>query len=274
MQAHQQFPTPPQPPPPNNDPVIELLDDDDFDAPPQIAGAKRQLSQMSNNHHHYKPSHQSYRGRNAHTPSWMKNSAAAVGGTKIVPGQSIPEYQLQQQQQREAKAARERQMREMRIQIHEPIYIQIPSSFTPTWKHPLPAVARHSHTQELRQFELSLLNVQEFTITGLPVTFEGPPSSVAGLRKTLREISRDYGKATFEREGDDGGGRWRIPLVSCILLCIVFCIERSIALCALSVWNVYIRVFGMLNVFSLFFIYVQYYYDIGCISFLLRLFES
>jgi hypothetical protein len=191
---------------PKNDAVIELLDDDDDDNAVNT-GTKRQLSEMSSSVPSHAPSSASYQARNANLPGWMKKS-----GNKIVPGYSIPEYREQNQQQLEAQTARDRE-RELNHQ-NQAVYVKFPSSFAPTWTYPLPAVARrHTTTHEARHYELSLLNVQEFTITGLATTFEGPPSSVAGLRKTIKEISRDYGKATFEREGDKGAGRWRIPLV-------------------------------------------------------------
>eukprot|EP00536_Pseudo-nitzschia_multiseries_P004452 jgi/Psemu1/237653/estExt_Genewise1.C_740023 len=89
-----------------------------------------------------------------------------------------------------------------------------------------------------KHFELSLLNVSEFTIIGLPVSFDGRPSSVLGFRKIIKEVSRGHGKPVFERDnpkshaniggetsltnnndyGSHGdidnpdGGKWRIPL--------------------------------------------------------------
>jgi hypothetical protein len=64
-----------------------------------------------------------------------------------------------------------------------------------------------------------LLNLSEFTITGLPVGFLGRPSSVLGFRKVIKDVSRGHGKAVFDRDkemtSDDNvtdGGKWRIPL--------------------------------------------------------------
>jgi hypothetical protein len=64
-----------------------------------------------------------------------------------------------------------------------------------------------------KYFKLSLLNVNEFTITGLPVSYDSPPTSISGLRVPIRKISREHGKAVFDRDKEDEGpGKWRIPL--------------------------------------------------------------
>jgi hypothetical protein len=63
---------------------------------------------------------------------------------------------------------------------------------------------------------------------GLPVSFDSPPTSIAGLRVPIRKISREHGKAVFEQVKDENGnnnnddnnnndnttyrGKWRIPL--------------------------------------------------------------
>ena len=96
---------------------------------------------------------------------------------------------------------------------HPPRMLEIPPDFTPTWEAPLP---RELYRRPVgrRRYELSLVNVMEFTITGLPISWEGPPSSLDGLRRKIKELSKDHGKATYERNKDGSDGRWRIPLVS------------------------------------------------------------
>jgi hypothetical protein len=77
--------------------------------------------------------------------------------------------------------------------------------------------------------------VNEFTITGLPPSYDAPPTSVSGLRAPIRKIARDHGgKAVFDAGGGgpdgeeaagegagaaaatsrQGQGRWRIPLAA------------------------------------------------------------
>jgi hypothetical protein len=106
-----------------------------------------------------------------------------------------------------------------------PIYVDLPNDFKPSWESLIPKpklIPKPPPQKEFKLFELSLLNVSEFTLTGLPVTFEGPPSSISGLRVPIKKISKGYGKAVFERgsdaDTDSAGtsGRWRIPLVGVV----------------------------------------------------------
>lgn len=101
----------------------------------------------------------------------------------------------------------------MKSTQHPPRILIVPADFKPTWETPLPSQS-YRRPPGRRRYELSLVNVKEFTITGLPVSWEGPPSSLAGLRKTIKELSKEHGKATYERNQDGSEGRWRIPLVS------------------------------------------------------------
>lgn len=118
----------------------------------------------------------------------------------------------------------------------EPLYVRLPQGFTPSWTSFLPPASfaaasassssssqayRHSQSEATsipreKSFQLSLLNVNEFTITGLPVRYDVPPTPVAGLRAPIKQVSRGHGKAYFERDDKEGdgssGGKWRIPL--------------------------------------------------------------
>lgn len=96
---------------------------------------------------------------------------------------------------------------------HRPRVLEIPNEYVSTWEYPLPSELLR-RPQGRRRFELSLVNLKEFTITGLPVGYDGPPSSLAGLRKKIKDLSKEHGKATYERSKDGSDGRWRIPLVS------------------------------------------------------------
>ena len=99
-----------------------------------------------------------------------------------------------------------------RIIQHKSNMLEIPTDYVPTWEYPIPNhLLRRPHGR--RRFELSLVNVKEFTITGLPLSYEGPPSSLNGLRRKIKELSNDHGNATYERGKDGADGRWRIPLV-------------------------------------------------------------
>ena len=104
--------------------------------------------------------------------------------------------------------------------FENPVYLSTNSAVTPTWRtlFPVPPGMRKAppsanvRTNQRRSFRLSLLNVNEFTITGLPVTLDGPPTPLTNLRTAIRQISRDHGKATYERDKEGNGGKWRIPL--------------------------------------------------------------
>mmetsp|Transcript_22808 Transcript_22808/g.54032 ORF Transcript_22808/g.54032 Transcript_22808/m.54032 type:complete len:1364 (-) Transcript_22808:143-4234(-) len=164
--------------------------------------------------------------------------------TEVVPGSSLRGYQSYNQHQAQRNEKRFQSSRGQAMNIvrrpdisSDPLYITIPPNHTPTWDHPLPPPIQQprSYANQYKHFELSLLNVSEFTITGLPVTFDGRPSSVLGFRKIVKEVSRGHGKAVFERDiptqsnkndtldssgqnSDFGthenpdGGKWRIPL--------------------------------------------------------------
>ena len=230
----------------SNEEVIELLDDDDgeTDAQPEkhpqmaadtvmSAGVKRSRPLETNSHHYSRPivpgsnlngyqshNHQYARSNNHYRPPAPGSQTAALS-------------QLKSRQQNIDNSIR-------RDKASEPRYIRLPPNHIPTWDNPLPPLLRETpaHTNQHKHFELSLLNVSEFTITGLPVSFDGRPSSVLGFRKIVKEVSRGHGKAVFERDvpkenNDDtgsnfpsytsnvqdnsyespDGGKWRIPLV-------------------------------------------------------------
>ena len=93
-------------------------------------------------------------------------------------------------------------------------YFRLPSDFVPTWKQFLPITntnnshsAMSSSQQQQRRFQLTLLNVNEFTIEGLPVRYEGPPTSIMGLRVPIRKISKAHGgKAIFNQSNQHEDG--------------------------------------------------------------------
>ena len=105
-----------------------------------------------------------------------------------------------------------------------PQYLTLPGGFIPTWRQLHPSVTTNRNAPTAgeaneysglslpRRFRLSLLNVNEFTITGLPLQFGGAPTPVTNLRTAIRQISRDHGKPVFERDKEGLGGKWRIPL--------------------------------------------------------------
>ena len=95
------------------------------------------------------------------------------------------------------------------VSLNTPEYMDF-HNFTPTWSHLLPTSQKPAKN-ERRLFRLSLLNVNEFTITGVPIQFGRNPTPISGLRASIKAISRDHGKAVYERD-PDGSGKWRIPL--------------------------------------------------------------
>jgi hypothetical protein len=125
--------------------------------------------------------------------------------------EAMPSYQQKQQEPSHSSPI---------LKVDVPYPLLYPAGFTPTWNKILPDVippAVPPLQSERKAFRLSLLNVGEFTIVGLPVTTDGPPTSIAGLRAPIRAISRDHGKAVYEqksaaRDPDGGGSKWRIPL--------------------------------------------------------------
>mmetsp|Transcript_35635 Transcript_35635/g.40055 ORF Transcript_35635/g.40055 Transcript_35635/m.40055 type:complete len:1419 (-) Transcript_35635:1224-5480(-) len=217
--------------------VIVLLDDEEGDTDVQIinnqkmvpsAGVKRMRPSEVSNH---KPQSvilgSTMYGYQSQTPNY--NYGRNQHSTHIQSGQK------RMQQQNNFKPN----------QASEPQYIDISPKHTPTWDNPLPPIPKLSQnpthrSNQLKHFELSLLNVSEFTITGLPVTLDGQPSSVLGFRKSIKEVSRGHGKAVFQRDNIKGqnnntnnnnnyssysmnnnenktseyldGGKWRIPL--------------------------------------------------------------
>jgi hypothetical protein len=194
--------------------VIELLDDDDDDVDysdtPVVDSNKRQrLDHITGgSQQQTDPAAASAAARDQHISEWMNKRSQ--------PRQSIPRQPIPIQRPKVATmptmpAAASIQSTHQPSQWHEPSYINLSSDFVPTWEmlFPTDRVKR----QEFKSFELSLLNVQEFTITGLAVRYEGPPSSITGLRLKIKEISKPHGKAVFERYKEGDGGKWRIPLV-------------------------------------------------------------
>ena len=105
----------------------------------------------------------------------------------------------------------------------QPIYMAFPLGFKPTWKQltppplPGPSQPQPQRQQQVQQtgpkfYQLSLLNVNEFTIEGLSSGYGMPATSIAGLRVPIRQVSRKHGKSVYERDKEGGGGKWRIPL--------------------------------------------------------------
>lgn len=104
-------------------------------------------------------------------------------------------------------------------QLNTPIYVDLPTGFVPTWKHLVPSPQiqiPQPPVQKRRAFSLSLLNVNYFTITGLPVSYDGIPTSISGLRSAIKSISKEHGKASYQRDAassdNSNSGKWRIPL--------------------------------------------------------------
>jgi hypothetical protein len=47
----------------------------------------------------------------------------------------------------------------------------------------------------------------------MPVGYESYPTSVKGLRTAIKQLSREHGKAVYEKDDEhEDGGKWKIPL--------------------------------------------------------------
>ena len=192
--------------------VIELSDDDGEEGTPsEEPSNKRQCLEPNpiTEQPQTTPASASNAARNHHMPQWMKEKHS--NGTTNQNSHSVPHAS-----QRPLLAERPTipaETQDPRPRQREPYYVTLPATFVPSWQFLLPLPQR-AKRQEAKSFELSLLNVREFTITGVPVRYDGPPSSVSGLRKKIKEISKGHGKAIFDRDKEGTGGKWRIPLVS------------------------------------------------------------
>ena len=227
--------------------VIDLLDDDDDNE--EIGGDsngnpsnKRARLSPNGDNPHSAAAMKAHLERNANMPLWMTQRRPGQGNPVPIPGQvssttnslssADTAAMIQKMYQNKAQQGQQQQQA-TQPKIHVPHYIPLPPEFTPRWERFIPKPKRNV----FRRFELSLLNMQEFTITGLPVSYDGALSSVAGLRSDIKRISKQCGgKAVYDRNAEmrdengdemDGNnntvspeeGRWRIPLVrSCNFL--------------------------------------------------------
>lgn len=106
--------------------------------------------------------------------------------------------------------------------LNQPHYLSYPPNFKPTWAllvppppqkiAPLQQPAGAASLGQVKVYQLSLLNVNEFTIEGVSPRFGMPLTSISGLRVPIRQISRTHGKSVYQRDNDGGEGKWRIPL--------------------------------------------------------------
>lgn len=189
--------------------------------------------------------HSAYQARAAHMPDWMRHAAQQQPGQPghpgaslpIPPGQMIqqafappmpqgampfggpvipyPGPPLQQQRVHPPQPPAIPHVLQAMYKFDQPQYVTLSPDFVPTWNQLVPmrpAAPPKFKPNEHKSFRLSLLNVNEFTITGLPLGFDGPPTSISGLRAPIRKVSREHGKAVYESDKDGGAGKWRIPL--------------------------------------------------------------
>lgn len=148
--------------------------------------------------HYHAPSVQSLHDRRKHTPEWMKSAAKPNQPGTIL--STFPTNDSSGMQQHKPPLP----------PINIAIPLVLPPEFRPSWTQLLPNKGDSSNnsTKERRAFKLSLLNVNEFTITGISPSWNQPPTSTAGLRRVIKSIAREHGKAVYERDT----GQWRIPL--------------------------------------------------------------
>ncbi len=168
------------------------------------------------------PATASHTARTQHMPQWMNGAARlqqqqqqlqqqinppSRQAVAVHPGATLSDYRPTL-----IKSHMTPVLSAPKVMQHKPNMLEIPEDYISTWEAPLPSHL-YRRPQGRRRYELSLVNVKEFTITGLPISWEGPPSSLAGLRKKIKELSKAHGKATYERTKDGSDGRWRIPIV-------------------------------------------------------------
>ena len=142
----------------------------------------------------------SFNSRYAHLPDWMKQTMPKPA-TRIRPGLTIPEYNTPASAQSANMIEQVYSIGPSNMMVtkpkkrHHPVYMKLPVDFVPTWENLVPD-APAVKPREYKSFELSLLTVSEFTITGLPVAADGPPTSTSGLRKIIKQLSKGYGMPT------------------------------------------------------------------------------
>lgn len=205
----------------SHEPYVLELSDDESDVPPATENnSKRQRIDGPQPQHlpsnHISPASVSLTARNQHIPGWMKE-AGRIPQHHRPPSQSdvasrplaaLSAYHRPTPTNSHTWAVAPAPT----VVQHKPNMLEIPEDYVSTWEAPIP-IHLYRRPQGRRRYELSLINVKEFTITGLPISWDGPPSSLAGLRRKIKELSKDHGKATFERSSGSNEGRWRIPLV-------------------------------------------------------------
>mmetsp|Transcript_22862 Transcript_22862/g.26058 ORF Transcript_22862/g.26058 Transcript_22862/m.26058 type:complete len:1300 (+) Transcript_22862:141-4040(+) len=197
--------------------VIELLDDDkeiETNVIAPLKSNKRKRPSRDNfnvipQHHNSYPTisagQASAQSRTINMPDWMKQPQGpdpiryrdqpAPGHYPVAKGLSMSPYL-------------------------EPQYITIHPGHIPTWRNLLPngflaaQKAKEELSSQNKCFLLSLVNMSEFTVTGVSPDGIRQATSIKGLRSHIRQFSREYGKAIFDRDDNDllDGGRWRIPL--------------------------------------------------------------
>lgn len=220
--------------------VIDLIDDDENDdsedveanntallvqAAPRSVKRQRILTNHDYSHGNSEAAvaaMASYHGRQNNTPHWMNQVHLnnQRGKYSDIPNHSVSSSSVLKYPPYSISTNRPTS----HVQFDVPNYIGYPSNFKPSWAslipqlellhaqaRPVPAVI--NSTQRKRVYQLSLLNVNEFTISGLPASWNTPHTSLTGLRSAIKKISKEHGSASFQIDKEDpAGGKWRIPL--------------------------------------------------------------
>jgi hypothetical protein len=206
-----------------DDDVIELLDDEDGSAAAvRSLSKKRKWPEDNGSLSAGAAARASAESRAQHMPSWMRDSRQFhLGQTSLAaPARSYPTYAQNMARLPQTTASSIVHQHSYAYEsMHLPVDVPMKPGYLATWKKLLPRgflAARKLKEQMATQrkaYALSVLNVSEFTIAGVSPDGYSDPSSVQGLRSRIRQFSRDYGKAVFERDSEAAdGGKWRIPL--------------------------------------------------------------
>ena len=212
-----------------DEPVIELLDSDDdsgngsndtgdliYEAFGSTSRKRRKSPTVDGASAAKRPisaSEASYLARSQNMPGWMHQSNAFVMNNQLSSNPAA--HDALQNVQRPSMKFGMAQLQQQ-FSFTEPIYLPPNPGYIPTWKAIQVFEAAVSkplqHRSSVKHYLLSLLNVSEFTVSGVSSQFGYEPTSLSGLRVHIKSISRDHGKAVFERDAETGEGKWRIPL--------------------------------------------------------------
>jgi len=211
--------------------VIDLLDDDDDDDDDDVevfGGHPTSMPQHTGVSAAAAPNptsagQASYQARANNMPHWMRNSRAGQTqhtpwASQIPPNGYAHHYPHTPLAPPPSTPVAIPTVHPLDMQYLEPVYLPPIYGFVPTWSNMMPfqpasiSSVTTSASKTRKKYKLTLVSVMEFTVTAYEL-YGQIPVSLAGMRIHIKKISKNHGKATFEKNAGEGGaGRWRIPL--------------------------------------------------------------